>query len=223
MNRPARSRALLVFARDPVPGQVKTRLIPALGADAAAALYRQLLVHSLRVAAALPGVARTLWVDRPDPGTWIREAASAHGMALAVQCHGDLGRRMHRALETALAAADRAILIGSDCPGYDPHYLEAAFGALEDHDAVLGPAADGGYVLLGLRRAEPALFEAVDWGSNHVLAQTRTHLGRLGLSWAELPTLHDVDTAADLERLGETTWSPAEPGGAGSEGTGHGC
>ena len=223
MTFPALSRALLVFARDPVPGQVKTRLIPALGAAGAAELYRHLLQHALHAAAALPGVSRTLWVDRPDPGPWIREAAATHGMALAVQCKGDLGQRMHQALAAALAGAEQAVLIGSDCPGYDVPYLEQAFARLQDHDAVLGPAADGGYVLIGLRRPAPGLFEGVDWGTHRVLEQTRARLQRLDLCWAELATLHDLDTAADLHSLGESTWSAPAAGETGSEDTGRGC
>jgi uncharacterized protein len=216
-------RALLVFARDPVPGQVKTRLIPALGAAGAADLYRQLLEHTLRTAAAVPGVSRTLWIDRPDPGPWVREAAAAHGMALATQCAGDLGQRMQQALTAALAGADRAVLIGSDCPGYDASYLEQAFARLECQDAVLGPAADGGYVLIGLRRPAPGLFEGVDWGTHRVLGQTRARLHRLDLRWAELPTLHDLDTADDLRRLSESTLARPAPGEYGSEGAGSDC
>jgi rSAM/selenodomain-associated transferase 1 len=223
VTRQATHRALLVFARDPVPGQVKTRLIPALGADGAAALYRQLLGHTLVVAAALPGVERTLWTDRPDPGPWIREAAAGHGMTLAIQCEGDLGQRMNAALAAALASAGRAVLIGSDCPGYATRYLEEAFRVLDRQDAVLGPAADGGYVLVGLRRPAPALFQGVDWSTGRVLDQTRAHLRRLGLGWSELPTLHDVDTVEDLARMRTSTWSPPTAGGSGSEGAGHGC
>ena len=223
MNCPPPRKALLVFARDPVPGQVKTRLIPALGAEGAAALYRDLLQHALAAATAVPGVSRTLWVDRPDPGPWIRALADAHAMALAIQCRGDLGRRMHRALEVALAGADRAVLIGSDCPGYGRAYLEQAFRALDDHDAVLGPAADGGYVLIGLRRPTPALFEAVEWGSGRVLEQTRMHLRGLGLRWKELPALHDLDPADDLCRLGDPTWLTSTARRSGSEGDSNGC
>jgi rSAM/selenodomain-associated transferase 1 len=190
-----------------VPGQVKTRLIPALGAEGAADLYRRLLQDALAAAAAVPGVTRTLWVDRPSPGPWIRAAAATHGMALAVQSDGDLGQRMHQALDSVLTAADRAVLIGSDCPGYNARYLGQAFARLQDHDAVLGPAADGGYVLIGLRRPAPGLFEGVDWGTHRVLEQTRARMRRLGLGWAELTTLHDLDTAEDLRRLGVSTRS----------------
>jgi rSAM/selenodomain-associated transferase 1 len=105
---------------------------------------------------------------------------------------------MAAALARALQRTDRAVLIGSDCPGYHSGYLKAALGALTDHDAVLGPAADGGYVLIGLSRYAPQLFAKMPWGTGKVLAQTRAALERLGWSWAELPTLTDLDRPEDL-------------------------
>lgn len=223
MSHPATRRALLVFGRDPVPGRVKTRLIPALGEAAAADVYRRLLNHALGVAANLPDVSRTLWLDRPDPGPWLRETAAGRGFGLAVQCAGDLGQRMHQALDAALAQSDQAVLIGSDCPEYGVGYLELAFRALQDHDAVLGPAADGGYVLVGLRRPAAGLFAGIDWSTGRVLEQTRSRLRALGLRWSELATLHDVDTPEDLQRLRMFTYPAADPGRPGSEGAGPGC
>lgn len=197
-ERPS-SGTLILFAREPVAGQVKTRLIPALGAEGAARLYRQLLGIALRAASATPCAQRQLWcTGAPTEGGECARLAAVHGCTWHRQSAGDLGARMAAALAEALAATDRAVLIGSDCPDYDAAYLRAAFAALDDHDAVLGPAADGGYVLIGLRRPAPALFADIHWSSAAVLAETRAALGRIGLAWTELPTLRDLDQPEDL-------------------------
>jgi uncharacterized protein len=193
---------LLLFAREPVPGQVKTRLIPALGAEGAARLYQSLLEMALAAAAAVPGVHRELWCSgAPPTGGVCAELALSRGMELHHQPAGDLGTRMAGALTRALQGADRAVLIGSDCPGYHAGYLSAALDALIHHDAVLGPAADGGYVLIGLRRYAPGLFAKMTWGTGRVLAQTRAVLDRLSWTWAELPTLTDLDRPEDLAQF----------------------
>lgn len=197
---------LMVFAREPIPGRVKTRLIPALGAEGAASLYRDLLKLALSAAAAVPDVRRELWCDGAPPrGGVCAGLALEAGMVLRRQGDGDLGARMSLALTEALKRTHGAVLIGSDCPGYHADYLSAALAALTDHDAVLGPAADGGYVLIGLRRPAPSLFTGIPWGTDAVLEQTRAALTCLGWTWAELPTLSDLDRPEDLAQL------PAEP------------
>ena len=191
--------ALIVFAREPVPGQVKTLLIPALGAAGATRLYRHLLDIALRAAGATPTASRRLWcAGAPPDGGRCARLAHQHGLTWRHQPAGDLGARMAAALTATLAENDRAILIGSDCPDYSPDYLTAAFAALERCDAVLGPAADGGYVLIGLRRPAPELFAGIHWSTGTVLEETRTALQRLGLTWTELPTLRDLDRPDDL-------------------------
>jgi len=193
---------LMVFAREPIPGRVKTRLISALGAEGAASLYRDLLKLALAAAAALPDVRRELWCDGAPPrGGVCARLALEFGMALRHQGDGDLGARMSLAMTEALQRTHGAVLIGSDCPGYHVEYLSAALAALQDHDAVLGPAADGGYVLIGLRRPAPSLFTGIPWGTDAVLEQTRAALRHLGWTWAELPTLSDLDRPEDLAQL----------------------
>jgi glycosyltransferase A (GT-A) superfamily protein (DUF2064 family) len=108
---------------------------------------------------------------------------------------------MYLAFADTLQNADSAVLIGSDCPEYDPPYLDAAFQALEKNDAVLGPAADGGYVLIGLKKADPRLFRGVPWGTDKVLTATRRKLRHLRWSLEELPTKYDVDEPRDLLRF----------------------
>jgi rSAM/selenodomain-associated transferase 1 len=120
-------------------------------------------------------------------------------MPIRCQDGVDLGARMHAALTASLQGAGRAVLIGSDCPEYDPDYLRAAFTALDQHDAVIGPAADGGYVLIGLRRPPPGrLFEGIAWGGPEVYAATCERLGGLGMRWRALPPRRDLDDPAGL-------------------------
>ncbi len=186
-----------IFARAPEPGKVKTRLIPALGERGAAELQLRLLRRTVAMAAASRLAPVQLWcassVDHP--------VFVETGLPRQRQRGADLGARMAHALAVGLRTAQRVVLIGSDCPVMDVAYLHAAIEALSDREAVLGPAEDGGYVLIGLRRRAD-LFTGVDWGSERVLAQTRERLAAAGLGWQELATLWDVDRPADLMRLG---------------------
>jgi rSAM/selenodomain-associated transferase 1 len=195
---------LIVFAREPIAGRVKRRLIPALGVDGAARLYRTLLDIALDAANAVPGVKRELWyAGSPLEGGVCAELASRNGMALRRQPAGNLGVRMAAAMSEALTHSGRVVLIGSDCPDYSPEFLTAAFAALDKVEAVLGPAADGGYVLIGLRRMAPELFTDIPWGGGRVLGCTRTALWGLGWTWTELPTLRDLDRPGDLGPFGK--------------------
>ncbi len=194
---------IAVFARAPLAGTAKTRLIPALGAAAAARLQRRLTLQALAVArrAALGRV--TLWGAPDDQQRFFRAVQRACGVDLRSQSGPDLGTRMAAAFA---AQAGPLLLIGSDCPALQPAHLVAAAQILLDEpphgkDAVFIPAEDGGYVLVGLRCPQPQLFEAIEWGSERVMAQTRHRLSGLGLSWAELPWLWDIDRPADLLRL----------------------
>ncbi|MCG6940895.1 MAG: TIGR04282 family arsenosugar biosynthesis glycosyltransferase [Thiohalocapsa sp.] len=192
---------LLVFTRAPVPGQVKTRLIPALGADAAADLHRRLTEQCLRQLCAPPLVPMELWVT-PDAGhPFFTALAKRWPLTLQVQQGRDLGERLHHAARAALTRADAVILLGTDCPALDRAYLVRAIARLAGADAVLGPAHDGGYVLLGLRRTDPSLFEGIPWGGDRVAAVTRSRLGGLGWRWSELPALPDIDRPEDLVHL----------------------
>lgn len=197
---------LVVFAREPLPGRVKSRLIPALGAEGAVRLYRYLLDLALEVAIGVSGVGLELWCEGAvGEGSHCAELAHRHGLSLHRQPEGDLGRRMETALAQALRHGPCAVLIGSDCPQYTLAYLASAFAALDDAEVVLGPAADGGYVLIGLRRGAPELFRGIPWGTDRVLEATRAALRRLGWTWTELPTLRDLDRPEDLRsfpRLG---------------------
>lgn len=194
---------LLVFARPPVAGAAKTRLVPALGADGAARLHAALVRHALQQAAAAGPRALELWCAAPAPGATLAAIARETGARVHTQAGRDLGARMAHALTAATADGVPAIVVGSDCPWLDATALRAAAMELESADAVIGPALDGGYVLLGLHRVEPALFGGIDWGTDSVLGTTRARLRTLDWHWRELAPRPDIDRPADLERLAQ--------------------
>jgi len=191
-------RALLVFARAPDPGRVKTRLVPLLGKEGAAQLHARLVERALRTAQAAK-IGEVILCGTPGTkGKFFQRMQERLGVRLRSQGRGDLGERMYRALRRHPGA----VLIGSDCPGLRPADLRAAARALRGGaDAVLAPAEDGGYALIGARRAAHTLFDGVAWGSARVLEQTRRRLRRLGWRWTELRPLWDVDRPEDVARL----------------------
>jgi rSAM/selenodomain-associated transferase 1 len=194
---------LIQFAREPVPGKVKTRLIPALGAAAAARLHERLLLHTLEQLLACELGSVQLWVAG-DVGHPALEPCRKMQVPLLTQQGNDLGERMLRAFQSGLADHERVILVGSDVPGLSSDYVMQAAEALEGADAVIGPACDGGYVLIGLRRVSAVLFSGVEWGSAAVLEQTEQRLGQLGWKWTRLSPLPDIDRPEDLRYVPET-------------------
>jgi len=193
---------LLVFAKAPVPGQVKTRLAGKYGIRGAAKLYQAMLCRTLAMATAADLCPAQLWCAPNTKHRFFASCRRDYGVTLKTQPGGDLGRRMDLALRQALRESSWAVLIGGDCPSLGPAELRAALAALAGgQDAVLGPAEDGGYVLIGLRRPYPALFYGVPWGNTSVLAATRRRLRRAGMDWLELPAGWDVDYPADVRRL----------------------
>jgi rSAM/selenodomain-associated transferase 1 len=193
--------ALIVFAKAPVAGYAKTRLGAVLGPEGAARLAERLLIETTACAleAGVGPVELCCAPDADHPA--FAALARRNELTLTAQGAGDLGARMRRAFERVLRVHARAILIGTDAPGLDARYLRAAALQLESHDAVLGPALDGGYTLIGLKRPAAALFEGIAWSTPQVLAQTRERLARLELAHAELDALADIDDPADLCHL----------------------
>ncbi len=192
---------IAVLAKAPIAGLVKTRLIPALGARGAARLQRALTRGALRCALEAQLGPVTLWcAPRADHG-FFRALRRTTGVRCLVQSSGDLGQRMHTAFR--LHCLDGPVLlIGTDCPALRPAHLHAAARALVDgDDAVFYPADDGGYVLVGLRRPQPALFSAMPWSTPEVMSVTRARARAAGLRWREMERLWDVDRPADLVRL----------------------
>jgi len=193
---------LLIFAKAPQAGRVKTRLIPAIGAQAAAELHQRLVSDTLQRVAAANLCPLELWVSPDAEQPFFRDMQRQYAMSLHVQQGADLGERMYNAAADALTRADSVALIGTDCPPMSGDHLACALAGLQRHDAMLGPAEDGGYVLLALKRAEWHLFDAVPWGTGEVADVTRRRLRELDWRWRELPPLWDLDRPQDLPRWG---------------------
>lgn len=194
------AQLIILFTRLPKPGFTKTRLIPALGADGAANLQRQMTVHTLnraQSAARRHGLALEVHYtggERPDFQQWL-----GADIEYRQQETGDLGVRMAQAFASAFKRGCRSVvLIGTDCPQIDESILREAFSSLEGKDLVLGPAHDGGYYLIGLRRPSPELFHEITWGTETVLEQTLLRARDAGRSYCLLETRNDVDRPEDL-------------------------
>jgi rSAM/selenodomain-associated transferase 1 len=190
--------SIAILAKAPIPGFAKTRLIPALGAEGAASFQQSLTARAVETACAAATGPVTLW-GAPDATHMAFAAFRARGIGLMQQPNGDLGARMLAALA---AAKGPALVIGTDCPVLGSDDLHTAAEVLRDGtDVVLFPAEDGGYVLIGARRAEAALFADMTWSTPQVMAETRRRLRQAKLTWQEPVTLWDVDRPEDLHRL----------------------
>ena len=200
--------AIAVFARAPVAGAVKTRLIPLLGAEGALHLHRQLVESTLFRArdAALGDV--TLWIADAADHAEVAVCVARQRVRLQAQRGADLGARMHAAFDATLAAHPHhgCLLIGTDCPALTPTHLQQAAAALASHDVVLVPAHDGGYVLIGLAAPRPDLFHGIAWGTSDVLEATRARIAAANLRCAELAPLPDLDTADDYRAALAAGW-----------------
>jgi hypothetical protein len=192
---------LIIFTRYPQPGKTKTRLIPALGAEGAAELHRRMADYTVQQARALREV-RSLWLQVHFVDGTTEQLKSWLGKEIDYQpqAAGDLGDRLIIAFQQAFRHSVRAVIgIGTDCPTLTTALLDHAFQTLQTHDLVLGPAADGGYYLIGLQKPTPELFQTIAWSTDQVLSQTLTIARQLGLSVSLLPILSDVDRPEDLE------------------------
>jgi rSAM/selenodomain-associated transferase 1 len=187
---------IAVLAKAPIPGLAKSRLIPTVGAHAAAVLQERLTEQAVATALAADIGPVTLWCAPDTTHASFRALAARFPITLSRQPDGDLGARMLAAL-----AGGPALVIGSDCPAFTPEHLRAASDALDHADVVLIPAEDGGYVLIGSRAPQPELFSDVGWGTPTVLAETHERIAALNLKAVELAPLWDVDTESDLARL----------------------
>ena len=165
-------------------------------------LHQRLVLHTLNTAAAAAPDEIQLWCAPDDSHPFLRSAALRHGASLCVQQGADLGARMAHAFAQTLQQLRYVIIIGTDCPMLTAGRLQAVAKALhEGHDAVLAPAEDGGYTLVGLAREAPQLFAGIAWGGSDVMADTRMRLRDGGLGWQELETMWDVDRPDDYQRL----------------------
>ena len=193
---------ILVFARAPVAGKAKTRLIPKLGSIGAARLHAKLAHLTLGRVVEGQDVPVQLWCSPCQDYLFFRNCRAVYGASLHDQSGNDLGERMSNAFDQALLAYDWALMIGTDCPDLSSADLERAGKSLDKGvDVVMGPAADGGYYLIGLQRSQPELFTNIPWGGPRVLSCTRTRIEELGLSSTELDQRHDLDRPDDLKRF----------------------
>tara|TARA_R110002095_G_scaffold104458_1_gene91448 strand:- start:1372 stop:1977 length:606 start_codon:yes stop_codon:yes gene_type:complete len=192
-------KLLQIFAKAPVPGFVKTRLITDLGVQGACDAYVDLLEKTFELAARC-GYNTELWCAPERQDDFFLECSVRLGFVLHEQSGDDLGDRMRNALAQGLRTHRKVVLIGSDCPVFTEGYLSAAFDSLDLADMVLGPAEDGGFVLLGGKKVHEKMFYGVNWGNNSVLDRTTLSFDRLGLTYELLATLWDVDVLADYKR-----------------------
>jgi rSAM/selenodomain-associated transferase 1 len=192
---------ILVFCKAPQPGLVKTRLQPLLSAAQCAQLHEYLTEHTLQTALAAKICPVELWVTDEHP--FFADCKKRYPLSCHLQRGDTLGQRMAYALQQTLQTVRFAIIIGTDCPCLHSRHLLTVASYLADNPrtAVLGPAEDGGYVLLGAGQDMPEVFTDISWGSNQVLQQTRDHLHNLGIKYKELEPLWDIDRPEDLQRL----------------------
>ena len=190
--------ALIIFVKNPVHGQVKTRLAATMGHETALQIYRALL-HRIRQTTEPMPVAKYLFysdfIEKNDE--WPNDL-----FIKKTQCNGDLGERMGNAFEEVLRLHPRAVIVGSDVPGITSGIVQEAFEQLAGHDFAIGGTDDGGYYLLGMSEYEPSLFTGIEWSTPLVFSQTMEAMGRLGKSCALLPVLPDIDYEEDWTKHG---------------------
>jgi len=192
----SKNRLLIIFAKNPEKGRVKTRLAKTLGEEKALDIYRSLLDFTLRIAEGCEA-DKELWYSRfiPEQEKWDKK-----GFQIKLQQGDDLGERMKNAFRKAFKKGyQKAVIIGSDCAGISEELIDASYAKLEEADMVIGPSTDGGYYLLGLKECYDALFEGISWSTDKVLKQTRDAAEELGIKTALLPERNDVDNEADWQ------------------------
>jgi len=197
----------VVFAKRPIPGQVKTRLTPALSPERAAGLYWAMVQDTWALVSELADVKPYLFVNQP----WEGFDALVDGSPPLIQQGSDLGLRMYSCLQLLTGLNLKAsVIVGTDSPTLPKAHIQAAFDLLENEDdAVLGPAEDGGYYLVGCRRPHPGMFDEVSWSSPETLAQTRSAFDAQGYRVHLTPLWRDVDSIEDVRRLAQEPVGPA--------------
>lgn len=194
-----KDNVLIIFAKAPIAGQVKTRLIPDYSAEQANIIHQQLLEYTAAGLSHLKNIEVQLHCAPNQSHNFFQYLKSQYNISLHDQTNGDLGEKMSTALFNALLDYKKVVLIGADIPAIDKDYIQWAFTKLDQNPTVLGPAEDGGYVLVGLTKPQPSMFVGIEWGDVNVLQQTIDSLS------PEIPllldTLWDVDRAEDVDRF----------------------
>ncbi|MDE2133832.1 MAG: TIGR04282 family arsenosugar biosynthesis glycosyltransferase [Alphaproteobacteria bacterium] len=194
------SVAVAIFAKAPIEGFAKTRLISRLGAKGAADLQRHLIEHAVQVACAANVGPVSLWCSPDIDQDIFKSLHERYEVTLREQIGSDLGTRMHHAF-VALTTESPALLMGTDCAVITPQQLVQCADLLRNYsDAVFVPVEDGGYILVGLKSPSPELFDAMPWGTERVMDETRLRARAAGLKLTELPPLWDIDRPEDYER-----------------------
>ncbi len=192
---------IIIFAKAPLAGFAKTRLIPALGEQGAAQLAKKLFDHAVGVALSADIGSVELCVTPALDCSYWKAYSCPKNLILSEQGEGDLGERMARAALRALQSHASVLLMGTDCPELDSHYLQNAAEELLCHDACLTPVSDGGYALMGLNAFHERLFVDIPWSTEKVSALTLERFRQLDWQVAHLRALHDIDEADDLQYL----------------------
>ncbi|MDT7043253.1 TIGR04282 family arsenosugar biosynthesis glycosyltransferase [Candidatus Nitronereus thalassa] len=194
--------ALIIFAKAPLPGQVKTRLCPPLTPDEAASLHGSMVMDVAEHTRDIRNLDRFLACTPSSEHGFFQTLAARYGVVLCEQVGNDLGQRMHNALAEVLSKGYRyALVIGTDIPTLSPKTYKDALFLLNKHDVVIGPTHDGGYYLIGLKQPSPQLFQEVPWSTETVCALTQSKAATLGLTVGQLPTERDLDTFSDLHGI----------------------
>ena len=196
----AQTTCVILFAKYPARDKAKTRLQPALGVDGAADMARQLLLHSVDQAVATDFAVELCVNPAPTDPCW-QVLDLPESMQWSAQVEGDLGMRMLIASQSALEKYEKVVLIGTDCPSLTVERIQSAVQQLDQHDAVMIPATDGGYVLLGFKQADASLFSDIIWSTASVADVTKQRIAALDWTLALLPALHDIDEPDDLVHL----------------------
>lgn len=199
---PASKKALIIFAKVPKPGQVKTRLQPDLSPDLSSQIYLAFILDTLNTTASLKGVKRILGCDATRRDPFFIQLAERYDVVLIDQEGEDLGARMRNAIaESYRLGFGQAVIIGTDIPTLPVDYIQEAFKRLKECSLVLGPSADGGYYLIGCSGSVPPIFDGIAWGTEQVLTQTLQRITEKNLDATLLPFWYDVDTVQDLRFL----------------------
>jgi rSAM/selenodomain-associated transferase 1 len=191
---------LIVFARKPVKGKVKSRLVKVIGCYRAMEVYRSLLISTLRELQTIRGVRKILMVANPLDIGWFRQQSFCSHWVVRSQTAGNLGRRMQQAFNYELRRSASVVLVGSDIAGIQATAVLQAFTLLEEGvGTVIGPAIDGGYWLLGRSDRDADIFKGISWGSSQVFSETKSKLESAGSSYCEIQERRDIDNSSDLD------------------------
>lgn len=193
---------IIVFAKAPEPGKVKTRLTTQLSPEQAANLHQQLALRTLNMATQTLLARVELWCAPNSTHPFFQHCQKKYSLTLHEQVGDDLGQRMHHAIDNVLTRSKYCLIIGTDCPELSHQHLEDTFSSLRDaHNCVITPATDGGYVMLGLTQSNPMLFTDIKWGNDSVYEETIARLKSLSWHWQSKTALNDIDRPSDLTLL----------------------